>query len=560
MIYQLILISSLLVYDVVPKIYPLDYDGYGYSHPLCYSPQALAEQLIEGTILEDCQMGMEVEQVTDTRDTIEVMTTGSKFIVSKRNGSISCYQLIGDSRELIRVNFAGIKFQDIACRGSGKGYVLLGADDFAFRFNGDGLLMVRTTKDLRIEIDILHEFDYVGNNIPSENKMGCSYLFLDGYGGFGVYLIEDEERELTPHKLSFELDVGKVFWVAVFPPREYRQETARDRLIFYKGQPEVEFYPVYPTTKEFDRWSGINVDSTSFRSEIDGRWGTNPEHIDYGEIVVLMSDVELWTSWHTEYVPRCGWDRFHETVEHAHGSNKKILFYVSPSQFYKCSRYFVFESRHYLGDSTRPVLIQDIAQIYEEGEYWPPGNPEGENMQEFLKAVKRMLNHRSSDGDHIPDGLYVDGLYFLNIPQSYILLRELRQLVGEDRTICLHSAPIPGGDAYLPTLEAYADYVLKGEGGRVHYDDQTYMKYFIRTHGISNAAGIFLNERDRDGNYILLREGELLERLLECRLQVRLESPLVDLASRWDGTHNWEKYRRDILHLWKMLSLNNRSD
>jgi hypothetical protein len=531
----------LALYDPAPGIYTLDYDGYGYADYLHNSSAAVADRLMDTLVLASAQFGMKVLKIKTAPGYCKIDVTGAIFEIRPGDGRIDIYQRLPRKRTLARIIFTSARLAGLTLVKQTDGFVYLRNDDVTIRINADGILMIKTAHPSAISIAPRFVPDYRGSSAAATD---C--LMLDETGGLGLHLFN---RPLPPGSTSsilVPLGADEIIWLNICPPRVY-ESRKRHRIIFYRGEGEI-WSPLYPRTEEFLRWRGINIDSLTFRG-IDGRWGVNPDHDRFGDIVALTFELGLWKSWHVAYEPVPGWKSLTDLIAVAHSYRTRVIVYVSPSQFYFGSRYYIPGSDYYLGDHHRPRLLFSAHA----GQEWPPGNPEGENVEYFLSAFSAVIRNTKFNDTMSVDGFYIDGLYFLNVPQAYYLLRRMREIVGEKRLLCLHSAPQPGGDGYLPQIDAYADYVLKGEGGRDHYGDPRYYAFFIRSKNISNAFGIFINQRDESGNYQLLDQGSLNARLKKYDLDVEFDSPLMDLASRWDSLRNWRQYYRQANSLWQSL-------
>lgn len=507
----LIIVFSLLFgqnllrrYDV--PIY-MDVSHFGYDDTL-NTPQNLAKAMMDfdfgqATGEPFFQMAQAEMAITDkyfSNSLVWVKTTKAKFVFNLQ-GLISCYQLVsGGTEKLIttiqpppdKIN----NFGDF-CYSSGC-VTFKSGNNFRFRINGDGILMIQnlTGGSIFVIYDLNFYPGYVGRQEDWKERRH-SNLFLNNYGGFGVYLMAYQPvLNQTPNgkpQYTYSVPDKQVFWTAICPPKDFDWDMGKKRIIFKWGNRDLDdlvgylqwkwHRNPYLTSLEMDYWIDHDLiyinDSSQFSVDI----------FQLGDIM-LWGDSTPWNCWHTRFEPQndslgqARWDFFEDsTLHNAHIRNREVLFYVSPSQYYRGSHYFSDDNPYYYaGDPLYPLVLY-IPMEWTPS--WPPGNPEGENLFAFLTAVDSMVNHYP-DPDSNPDGLYIDGLYFNNIPQSYRLLRNLRYLLGPSRKIILHSAPLPGSDAYLPQTDAYADFVFRGEGGwwgnSNCYWNEKYQRYFIGTY------------------------------------------------------------------------------
>lgn len=93
------------------------------------------------------------------------------------------------------------------------------------------------------------------------------------------------------------------------------------------------------------------------------------------------------------------------------------------------------------------------------------------------------------------DEYKVDGLYFDGVSndfrKSYRIVRQARQLLGDDGILYIHCSTDPLGSArvYCPFVDTYADYILRGEAGRADLPLARFLRWTISGRNISNAVG-----------------------------------------------------------------------
>ncbi len=523
-------------------------------------PESVASRLMEESffpqILNEKQFGMEIESVrTVSGNQIEVTTTGSTFFFDPGTATIACTQRIGlppggpSEREIVKMTIAGPRWTDLQLRSKHPGSVFLlahiaGDQSLEFRITGDGILMTRYLSTRPSSIKVLYAFNfwpgYSGFGAPDSGlgKYDFSYLFLDNYGGFGVYLIDEyfdpargkaaayDGSGMYP-QYSFVVSPGKVFWTAICPPKEYDWRRGLARPFIHYGAKEtdnlrgnvrreqiVRNITAVAEPQAVEPYPNIGV-FTGWRDKrlADGSVSDSP----YADIIVLHSEAVLYDQWCLSYRPREfvfgsdtaeGWSLLDGVIDNAASTGKRVLFYTSPWEFYPGSRYYD-GSGYFRGmkDSVNPMYIKGvpyISSMYDRyGSHYapawysdPPGNPEGANIDNYLAAVDTLVSHRSHARPI--DGIYIDGAYVNNIPQSYLLLRRVRDLlerrIGRDAVIYLHTTPRPGHEGYLPQINSYADFSLAGENGISRQADIAYFRYFQGTYNISNSVGILMRD------------------------------------------------------------------
>jgi hypothetical protein len=102
------------------------------------------------------------------------------------------------------------------------------------------------------------------------------------------------------------------------------------------------------------------------------------------------------------------------------------------------------------------------------------------------------FNHLSSvTREYGIDGWYFDGVFAdSNWSRAYSWMRRVRDLVGPEGTIYTHctlNAPLTRDDFYLPFIDAYNDFLLRGEGQAIKGVNDPYMRYVIGSYRISNV-------------------------------------------------------------------------
>lgn len=259
---------------------------------------------------------------------------------------------------------------------------------------------------------------------------------------------------------------------------------------------------------------------------------------------IYFGDMALWQYWLYEYVPKQSlrdddpFSLLKEVIRNLKAKpslNLKMMVYTSPQYFIKGSRYggatnpflsaggwqrpdYQFMSAHperftfAQGKRVRvwkegvwqpsPIRILNNFDMYyaktdgcrevdafvRKTEYparqFPSASREGENMWEYLAEVRRLKAACPT-----LDGIYMDTSYEFNLPRAYQLMRELKRRLGDAFLLFRHASAREGQDAYLPQIDAYADFVMTGEG-REQYGEAQFLRYFVSTYNISNTVSV----------------------------------------------------------------------
>jgi hypothetical protein len=262
---------------------------------------------------------------------------------------------------------------------------------------------------------------------------------------------------------KYTLAPDAVLWVAVCPPKGYDWERSiRDHVVWHWSRETG-----YPTDADLTAWS------------------------KEGNIVLLQSEVMLWKDWNLAFEPRLGEAEFARVRETMHRNGQRFIVYTSPSYFFRGTPFEQYAFNSFEGFTG-----------------WPPARGVGDNIDEFMAAITKVMQ------TYRPDGLYFDGQYFDSAPALYALARRTRALLGEEGILEWHSTTALGsGTCYLPQADAYVDFILRGEGQDGRYGDASYLRYFVSGFNASNSIGVICNNGGPP-------TAELIDRLLEmnCRM------------------------------------------
>jgi len=400
------------------------------------------QELMDPALFPEPQRGMKVfHNLTRENGDLEVATTGAVFLIRPESGDIVCRQRIGHERE-VAVLYLGTPLEGLRVTHSGPGFVLVVMEtpELVIRINGDSLLMLHTTAPLEASIE--RKID-PGWHASFENN----HLIADEWGAFGLYCsetgLEDAFDPYLPTVATYPLPADAVLWLGVCPPKPFPWEQSfEDRVVWHWSRETG-----YPSDEDLRAWK------------------------EYGNIVLLQSEVMLWKNWNLDFEPRHDGVEFARVRKTIHDQGMRFIVYTSPYYFLK-------------GTPVESAAFNS----FENFKGWPPGWPTGENMELFMAAITKVMN------DYKPDGLYFDGQYMHNPAALYALARRTRELIGEDGILEWHSTTaLGGGYCYLPQADAYVDFILRGEGRESVYQDMDYLRYFVSGYNINNCIGVICN-------------------------------------------------------------------
>ena len=344
----------------------------------------------------------------------------------------------------------------------------VGAFSVELRIHADSLLMLRVhaATDLSLfpwtdAFDPAYEVESGGQVMLCDGVGGVSLHPIGGLtagGPFGVTRDDEAVYDPTLESWFVHLSAGQNVWVSVFPPKPFDWDIAKERIAWdYSG---------YPT-----------------ESLIDGVLGTGFGSNDARNILLLQSEA-IWEHWNLGFEPTGGGTELNRVVEQAEARDLRTVVYASP---------YYFTKNHPL-PAVRDQEFTAPDAIYV---------PFGENSVDYIDAVRQLL-------EDYPDieGIYLDEIYPLNLPESYALVLEVRRLLGPGRRLMYHNTlgtavnpwDFDPWDAQFnlvhhPTTEAYADFLACGEEPGTHIEvrfEPNYLKYRVSGYNVSNSVGLLI--------------------------------------------------------------------
>jgi hypothetical protein len=430
------------------------------------SIEADADYLLTMTDLMTAQFGMAVDGVEAKGGRLTVRTTGAEFVFEPAKGLLHLKQRLGKPREAAVVTFPKGALAGLAVQRMSSGTVLLsaGPERLTMRINADSLLMLKTMLPMTVSYR-------VGFAPASLRIHAANFLWLDEYGGVGSYLAAgpgDASASRDDLVVTHDLKARQVLWLSVCPPKPYDWEASlRDRVVWHWSMQTG-----YPTDAEIEAWS------------------------KYGNILLQQSEVMLWKDWSLRFIPRNGIEEFQRVNDTCRRFGMRNIVYTSPFYFLT-------------GTGLEDKAMNSFEHFNETG--FSPGDERGLNWPIFLSEITKVMR------EYKPQGLYFDGIYG-NIVRTYLISRWARRVVGEEGGILEYHATWspPGGGVYLPQIDAYFDYVLRGEGAQGSYQNDDYLRFYVSTYNISNSIGVLCD----NGDYKLDRP--FIDKLLDDNIRMHL--------------------------------------
>jgi len=165
----------------------------------------------------------------------------------------------------------------------------------------------------------------------------------------------------------------------------------------------------------------------------------------------------------------------------------------------------------------------------------------GLGFDEMLADVKKFRDEYGFDG------WYLDGLpYLQSWLDAYKFIRILRERVGDGiiYTHCTLNPPVRMTELYCPFIDAYSDFLLRGEGQTIRGTRDPYLRYVIATYNISNSFATLKGDKMlRDGaEEPTAPSGKRLTRKEWAKLWSKVRCPLrdrLDVMLRLNGRCRW---------------------
>src|SRR5690606_2790198 len=90
---------------------------------------------------------------------------------------------------------------------------------------------------------------------------------------------------------------------------------------------------------------------------------------------------------------------------------------------------------------------------------------------DFFGEVRRALD------EYKVDGLYFDGVT-MDFRTSYEIVRRTREMLGDERILFRHCTtdPLASPRVYCPFIDAYCDYIYRGEAGRADLELDDFLR------------------------------------------------------------------------------------
>lgn len=413
------------------------------------APFVTAADLMRPESFPTASFGMQVKSAEDG-DVCKVVTTGAEFLVHKAERRIECVQRIGKQRR-VAVLFLppNADLSDLKVTHRSSGAIIAANGSVAIRVNGDSILMLQISEPSSVHARLDFEpdacFSIDGNYNLFDPAGGIS--FFDHASGSSTGFVGDDAADAS-REIRWEMPAGAVLWAAVSPPKPFDWNAANDGYVVWGSS-----YHPYVSEEQIQQFA------------------------KHAKVLHIHSEMMLWKKWQSDLTPR-DLPRLRRLVTDAHRHGMKLIVYTTPLYYLKGT-----PREHEQRIDPDPDPTKSIGHVPS----W--GKPDNEHF--FLEQITRAVK------DSGVDGVYIDGIYFdpAYLAASYHLTRSLRELVTDEGVLSFHaSADTPsrgglGARTYCPPLNAYYDYILRGEGEETNVDP-AFVRYFQSTYNLSNSIAL----------------------------------------------------------------------
>jgi len=378
-------------------------------------------------------MGMGIDKATRDGDAFCIVTPGV-IVTLGHDNVLHAHQRIGAERELLCLKLDA-HFAPWRIAQQTPFRCVLAGNGLRITVQGDSVLVFSPQQNMKLAFE--------GRFKPAyHQELRGNRLLLDHLGGCGFFGIPPRPTEFdkgaTRWHVRCHLARWDELWVSVCPPRaeDMRRlhESISHDIMYYllKDDELTERYPSRASLMEVAR----NCQILTLHEEI---WKDAPAWVEDPP----GGAYEHPKPWETDrHVPFDAGD-FIRMRDEAHGLGLKVIPYCSP--------YY----------SSAPDLYREMGRVLDEYQV---------------------------------DGLYLDGWCGNrdDFRPAYGMIRRVREILG-DGIMYLHSSSEPFGavGVYPPFVFAYADFCLRGEAGRGELDLDTFLRFTVSGHQVSNTVGMW---------------------------------------------------------------------
>lgn len=448
---------------------------------------------------------MKVSTPAVSANSITVQTNGAEYVFDKTAASITVKQRIGNPRTLavLKLNKS---LASLAVQGTPtdkEAILTTGEGGISFGIQMDGMMLI-STHGTDAEVTLTSEIGGEWNRLLSGNL-----IVMDDTGGFTV----------NP---AIPLGTGRLARCEALSGVDFERERG-DTTFLSSAEPGWSI-----------KWtitSGERLGVTAFpprEYDWENSFDSNVANINFSR------DTTVWQAYKNSFGMRYGvlWSAFRGAYGMSYGTQ------VVPKDEAK------FKEHISAAKSAGVEPLEYMSMFFWDG-----------TLDEYIDEVKR---HRDTYGI---TGVYTDGVPPIDWLKAYEGIRRLRELFPEGGIIAHTTgqtanggAPLATPEVYIPAIDAYATYTLRGESVTASAKDWAYPRYITSGYGASNAFG--LQKYDTwyvDGNKITDAEQQLIHLLYNGRarydghyskgyINILAKAKSQWLANSWSDTYYEDCY------------------
>ncbi len=368
---------------------------------------------------------MRVESVEQTNGRVRVVTTGADYTFTP-DGTINAGQRIGVERQVFSLR-SDQPFGELTVTRQDDDVCVIEGDRLAFGVQGDSLIALATNRPL----DLTLTSEIGARHLATQ---GPHLLAIDDDGGLVISHDFSKTHQTTGCELTdLPEDTGEPHW----------------SFNYHIGARERVGLAVFPP-REYDF-------ETAFGKRLVNVTGIIPdEHIRF---------YNQWCNVLMHFDAGRLYDKCREPTE-----GRGPYVFLDP------------EAMRHSVQTCHDLEMQVIcySNTGGEGNLWY-----GDDVDAYLAHLQAVTD------DYDLDGWYFDGVFARdNWSVAYSFMRRVREMVGADGIIynhCTLNAPLTRDDLYMPFIDTYATWLLRGEGQGINGVNAPYMRYIINSNRISNA-------------------------------------------------------------------------
>ncbi len=484
-------------------------------------------------------MGMRIEGITEENGAVTVLTTGAKFLI-ERDGTVIFWQRIPRERKVLETRLPETTFPFRVER-EGDFAVNISYESASLTIQADSVAILKLNKDFRTT--------FQGLITPSYNaENNGRRLLIDAEGGFGIYPVSTS----TPNsiesswRITYSFSRGEEVWLSVFPPRPYNRQRSFESIAHEHslGDDDGNYleYPSNEVIRSDGRYNKVfalhgyvgavtQINMRSAPTKTAGLLGTQPVG---ARGTIIDGPVEQYSDtiwWQVRYDNNLiGWtiEDFFTPLDRPFRIGDRIQ--TKAAAPWRATRHVPFDMDEFrrVRDEVHRNGMKFVVYV----------SPFYSEAPDIFAEMQRILD------EYQVDGFYFDGIAD-DFRESYRIIRRAREIVGENRILYVHDSlwDSYSGLVYFPFVDTYADYILRGEGGRLGLSLQDFLRWTVSSYNIGNAVGYWIYY---GSNIDPPREQPTEYQTDRVPTTMHINAALMNEARIWRTVQSWGDQPREL--------------